>query len=210
MAITYPLALPSTRLPASIRLLARDVVGAGESPFSLSQQVQHFGGQRWEADVSIVPVERSGIYGDVAEEWVSWLLKLKGRYGTFLMGDPIGYVPRGTWAGSPQVAGAHAAGANTLSLDGFTAAATIKAGDYVQVGTGSLSRLHKALSDVTADGAGLATLDIWPNLREALLDNAAIVKTGAKGVWRLPSNERSWNIEPPRLYSIAFTCVEAL
>lgn len=206
MTISYPLSLPSSGF-RSIGLRVVDAVGVAESPFSFQADVQHFGGQHWEADIELPPLKRGG--SDEAEEWVAFLLSLKGRYGTFLMGDPAGATPRGTWAGSPKVLGAHAAGANTLALDGFTAAATVKAGDYVQVGTGSTTHLHKALADGTADGSGLLTLDIWPNLRAALADNDAIVKTSAVGLWRLASNTRRWDIGLAKFYGIRFVAVEA-
>lgn len=206
MSITYPLALPSQGF-AAITVYLNDVVGIGESPFSFSQQVQHLGGQRWEADVqypSLLDVT-------VIEAVIVFLASLKGLYGSFLMPvDPLRTTPRGTWAGAPVVNGPHAAGAATLALKAFTAGATVKAGDYVQVGTGSSSRVHKALADATASGGGAATLDIWPNLRAALADNAAIVTASPKCAWRLKSNLRRFDVARAQAYGIAFSCTEAL
>lgn len=205
MTITYPLALPSVNI-RGIRLYARNVVGVGQSPFTLTPQVQQHQGQRWEADIELPPLFRA----DDAEEWICFLQKLKGSYGTFLLRDTVSGTPRGAWAGSPLVVGAHAAQASAVNLDGLTAATTIKAGDYVQFGTGASSRLHKVLSDVTADGSGLATIDIWPNLREGLADNAAIVTSNAVGTFRLASNAVEWDIGIARVYGLRFAAVEAL
>lgn len=208
MTISYPLSLPSSRF-RSISLRAVDAVGVAESPFSFQPDVQHFGGQRWEADVEIPSPQRGDLYDEDAEEWVAFLLSLKGRYGTFLMGDPAGATPRGTWAGTPVVDGAHAVGESTLNLKTLTTGATIKKGDYVQTGTGSTAHLYKALNDVTVDGTGLAALDIWPNLRTTLADDDAIVSTSALGLWRLASNVRSWDIGLAKIYGIRFVAVEA-
>lgn len=203
MAITYPLTLP--RGIASITLIARDAVSVAESPFTLTQEVQQHQGQRWEADVRFVAGTRSNV-----EPLLAVLTALKGRYGTFYLSEPRAASPLGTWAGAPVVNGAHAAGASAVAVDGFSAGATVKAGDYIQFGTGSASRLHKVLQDAT-ESSGAMTLDIWPHLRSALLDNAAIVYQNATGVFRLASNERRWIVNPADIYEIgSFAAVEAL
>jgi len=204
VTISYPLSLPSTRF-AAISLRAVDVVGSGQSPFTLSEQFQRHAGQRWEADIQIPPMLRAE-----AEEWIAFLLSLKGRWGTFLLRDSVSGTPRGTWAGSPVVSGSHAAGAETLNLKSFSAAATVKKGDYLSLGSGASTRLHKALGDVTADGSGNAALDIWPALREALSDGAAVTSTNALGTFRLASNTRSWDIATAQIFGLRFTAVEAL
>lgn len=204
MTISYPLSLPSTGI-RSIRLTARDMVALGESPFTLSGQAQQHAGQRWEADIELPPMRR-----DDAEAWITFLLKLKGRYGTFLLRDTVSGTARGAWAGTPLVKGAHAAGASAVTLDGLTPATTVKAGDYLQFGSGLSTRLHKVLDDGAADGAGEITVDLWPNLRESLADNAAVVTGNALGLFRLASNERAWDIGLAQIYGLRFTAMEAL
>jgi hypothetical protein len=204
MAITYPLALPSTAIRA-ISLTAVDVIGAGQSPFTLTEQFQQHAGQRWEADIELPPMVRAD-----AEAWITFLLALKGRLGTFLLRDAVSGAPLGAWAGTPLVKGAHSAGASAVTVDGLTVATTIKAGDYIQFGSGASSRLHKVLIDTTANGSGEAVLDLWPNLREALSDNAAVVTSNAVGLFRLAANSRSWDIGLAQIYGLRFAAVEAL
>src|SRR5262245_25144876 len=142
MTISYPLTLPAQGY-AAVRLIARDVIGMAESPFTLTQQVQQHQGQRWEMDVRYPPMRDVS----VIEEVLVFLHKLKGRLGTFsAMVDPLRTV-RGTWVGNPNilVQGSHAANSSTISLHGIQLGATIKAGDYFQVG----SRVFKALVDGT-------------------------------------------------------------
>lgn len=203
MALTFPLSLPSVGL-RSIAFRAQSVVGLSESPFTLEQQLYEHQGEGWGADVKLPRMRRAD-----AEPWVAFLLGLRGIAGTFLMGDPINTSPRGTWAGSPKVLGAHAARVATIAMDGFTAAATVKAGDWFQTGTGANTHLHKVVLDATADGAGLLTLEIWPRTRAALADNDTFVTASPKGLWRLASNEREWSIELAQMYGLSFSCVEA-
>lgn len=205
MAITYPLTPPTEPGFSGVRITPRSVVSVSQSPFTGSQQVQQHQGQWWEAELSIGAMSRAH-----AEEWIAFLLSLNGRQGTFLLGDPVGAAPRGTISGTPQVNGAHSVRSATLAVKGLTVGTTLLAGDYFQVGTGATSRLHKNLVSVTADGGGLATLDIWPSLRTALSDSASIVTTNTKGLWRLASNEMPFDISAGIIYGVSFAAIEAL
>lgn len=209
MAISYPLSTPTNKTIAEIRLIARNVVGVSTSPFSFKQQTYQFSGQRWEADIQLPAMQR-----DNAEEWVAFLMSLYGQKGTFLLGDPLGATAQGsasTAAGTPVVNGASQTG-GTLAIDGLPASATnyLKAGDYIQLGTGATSQLYKVLTDASSNGSGEATLDIWPNLRSSPADDATVVVSNAKGVFRLNDNATSWDINRMALYGIAFGAVESL
>jgi len=205
MTISYPLTFPAVKGPRSISIRLTDVVGLQASPLSMEQTLYDWGGDMLAADVDLPPMKRAN-----AEEFVGFLWALRGVLGTFLMGDPAGATPRGTWAGAPLLAGAHAAGVRTLSVDGFSAAATGKRGDWLQFGSGASTRLHKVLEDFTADGAGLATVEIAPRLRAALADNAPLASSSCLGRWRLASNVREYTIELAQMYGLRFSCVEAL
>lgn len=206
MAVTYPLAIPTNKGLAKVRLTANNVVGVSQSPFTARQQVYKYTGQFWEADISLPPMKRAD-----AEYWISFLLKLNGSYGTFLLGDPNGATARGVATGTPLVNGANQTGADLIT-DGWTPNTTgiLKAGDYIQLGTGSTSLLHKVLDDVNSDGSGNATLTLWPDLRSAPSDNAAIVVSAPKGVFRLTAGQQSWDINEATFYGITFGAREAL
>lgn len=205
MTISFPVSLPTTLSPAAITITARSAVGQSISPFSMTQQVFEHQGEVWAAQIEMPPMVRAD-----AENWIAFLLSLRGVAGTFYMGDPSAKTPRGTWAGSPLVVGAHAARVRSVAVDGFTVGATGKAGDWIQFGSTTTSRLHKVLQDFTANGSGQATIEIWPALRDALSDNAAFVTTEPKGIWRLGSNERTWDVGRALIYGLRFACVEAL
>lgn len=209
MAITYPLSLPTVSGIRSIVLRTMNSVGVSRSPFTYKEQVFNYGGQMWEADITLPPMSR-----DDAEEWVSFIIKLKGQMGTFLLGDPSGATPRGSASstpGTPVVNGANQLGAE-LSIGGLPVSATgyLKAGDYVQIGTGSGSRLHKVLSDVNTDGSGNATLDVYPSLRNSPPDAQAVSVSDCKGVFRLSANVSSWSINEVVIYGVSFGAREAI
>lgn len=209
MAETYPLAFPTQTGIAQVQLIASDVVSVTESPFTLSQQVVRHAGARWSATINIPPVKRSD-----AEYWNSFLLRLRGQFGTFLVGDPNAATPRGSASstpGTPVVNGASQTGSD-LNIDGLPASATgyLKAGDYIQLGTGATSRLYKVLEDVNSNGSGQATLNLWPDLRSSPANDATVVVSGAKGLFRLAQNDASWSISNDGFYAITFSAVEAL
>lgn len=206
MSIVYPITLPSTPGARSVRIRARSRVGVTPSPFTGAQQAYAWPGRWLEADVVYPPMTRAE-----GEALVAALVSLNGREGTFHLGDPSGAVPRGLATGTPLVNGANAVRSKTLATKGWTAGVTgiLKAGDWVQAGSGTTRRLYKNLKDVNSDGSGLATLDIFPSLREALADGAALTVTSCQGTFRLAVNVTEWDIDEAVHYGLSFSCVEA-
>lgn len=205
MSISYPVAFPDLGIK-SMTIRAVSVVGMNQSPFTGQQQVYKHQGQWFEAEVTLPPMKRAD-----AEQIAAFLLKLNGRYGTFTLGDPANTAPRGVGTGTPLVYGASQTGGELIT-DGWTVSTTgiLKAGDWIQLGSGSATRLHKVLNDVNSNASGVASLDIWPNLRSSPADNAAITLISPKGQWRLSSNQSEYSIDEASIYGITFACVEAL
>lgn len=206
MSIVYPLSLPVTGLVARVTMRGRSIVGMSESPFSFAQQIYAHQGQRWEADVELPPLKEAA-----ADAWVAFLLSLNGREGTFLMGDPAKLAHRGVGGGTPLVKGAGQTG-QVLEIDGCPTSTVgwLVAGDMIQLGSGSTATLHKVLADVTTNGSGEASLDIWPRIRTAPSDNAAVTIINCVGRWRLAGNEAAWSVGHAKMYGIAFAAVEAV
>lgn len=202
MTITYPISFPAT--PGFTRFQPRHTaaVAVSASPFSFEQQVHAHQGQMWMFDVETAHMDRA-----LGEQWVAALMSLNGRQGTFYLSDPTGATPRGVATGTPLINGAGQTG-QTITTDGWTNSVTgiLRAGDYIQIG----SYLHKVLVDANSNGSGQATLEIWPRLRASPADNATIVVSACKGVFRLASNEMGYQILPPAIYRVAFSAVEAL
>lgn len=194
MAITYPVNTPTNIGVASITLMAENAVSISQSPFTYQQQIVAHQGQRWAASISLPPMKRQD-----AEPWVAFLLSLYGQVGTFLLSDPNCPAPRGT-ATAATLTGTANSTSPTITMTG-----TLLAGDYISLGSGSTTRLHKVVQDRSGNG----TIEIWPALRESVTD-AAVDLTEAKGRFRLKDNITQWNINEISSYGITFDCVEAL
>jgi hypothetical protein len=194
MAISYPLATPVITRHASVIFAADDAVAKDQSPFDYSESVQDWGGKKWRAEVQLPTMNAA-----CSSEWEAFLTALRGRYGTFLLGDPSRSAPRGT-ATSATISGA--AGAATVSV-GMTG--TLLASDMLQIGSGASARLYKVLVDQSGNGS----LEIWPNLRVAA-SSASAVLVNPKGVFRLSENSRGWSVSNFRWRRIAFSAEEVV
>jgi hypothetical protein len=199
MSISYPRSLPTHTGIRQVDFRAVNAVAVSRSPFTLSTQAHAYAGQMWQADVTLPPMKRAD-----AEQWVAWLVSLRGQFGTFLLGDPLSTAIRGT-ATSATISGS--AGANTVTAT-VSNGATLLAGDMFQLGTGSDSTLHKVLVDFTGTGSG-ANLEIWPALRKTR-SSAAADLTSPQGLFRLSSNETSWSVNEASAYGITFGAMEAI
>ena len=194
MALSYPLTQPTTIGIEQIELRAVNAVATSQSPFTYKQQIVSHGGQKWEASVNIPSVHR-----DKAAQWKALLVGLKGPVGTFLLGDPDYATPQGTVSSCTLTGNA---GNDTASV---VMTGTLKAGDYIQLGSDSSAKLHQVLLDQDGDG----TIEIWPSLRSDYT-GATVVFNSPKGVFRLANNVTSWSINNASTYGISFEAVEAV
>ena len=194
MALSYPLATPTSIGIESIELRAVNAVATSQSPFTYKQQIISHGGQKWEASVNIPSVHR-----DKAAQWKALLVGLKGPVGTFLLGDPDYATPQGTVSSCTLTGNAGGESASVVMTG------TLLAGDYIQLGSGSAAKLHQVLLDQDGDGS----LEIWPSLRSDYTSETVIFNA-TKGVFRLANNVTSWSINNASTYGISFEAVEAV
>jgi len=192
--ITMPSSPAFTQSSWSIK---RSVAGS-RSPFSGHEQVYEYSMACWQATVTLPPMKRSQ-----AGAWQAFFLKLRGRANTFLMGDPDGQSNIGTATTVSITSGTHAIGDTTipLTLDG-----TLKAGDYVQFGTGASSQLHM----IVADRSGSGTATIEPSLKVAISTSTTASISDTTAVMRMDSNDLGWDADHVSKYGFSFSCTEAL
>jgi hypothetical protein len=232
VTITYPLSFPETIGLTDAVLRMKTAVSMNESQFSYIQQVYAWSGERWEVDVSLPLMTR-----DQAEEYKSFFAKLRGKYGTFTIYVPSCKTNRGdyqevtkqletisgdtltTISGdnlytsiTTPYAYSGTAGSRTLVITGLKQSTTgaLIAGDYIQIGTGSNTRLYKILNTVNSNSNGQATVDIFPALRKTVTDGDDIVFENPKGLFRLSSNVTEFVSDYNNLFSLSFSAVEAI
>tara|TARA_R110000824_G_scaffold31490_4_gene102414 strand:+ start:788 stop:1414 length:627 start_codon:yes stop_codon:yes gene_type:complete len=206
MAYTYPddTVIPTTGFTNSNWKLNR-AVSVSTSPFTGESQTYEYDKAIWSATVSLPPMRR-----DVAALWQAFFMKLHGRAGSFLLGDPDAKTAQGSITGDVTVTNAKAIGIDAIIL---TVAASnngtvvFKAGDYVQFGTQGNSRLYMIVDNATASGSRV-TINIEPPLKLAISAGATVDYTAPQCVMRMDNNDLGWDANHISTYGISFSCTE--
>lgn len=193
MSFTYPLSFPSAFNPSDFTIDPRNHAAVNSSPFSGKQHVQDHAGEMLHISFSLSPRDRAQ-----ADEYTSFLFKLRGVVGTFTMSVPGSEMPRGSISGTPKVDGAGQKG-NLIKIKDLSPSQTgvLLQGDYLQIGT----QLVKNLSSVDADEDGKATIEIVPGIRTETVDNEGVIYNHPKGVFKLKKNSNPIRITHPNLRS---------
>ncbi len=202
---SYPLTLPTVTGIKTQNFGLTRTISVSQSPFTKQEQVYQHEGEQWKATFTLPPMKK-----DSASIWLAFLMSLRGRRGTFKMGDQDRKTIQGTATGTVLVNGAAQTG-NAINLDGFTAsrANVFLAGDYIQIN----SYLYMVTANVTANGSGEATVYVEPSLRtgiEAINDNTTVLYSNTTTVMRLDTNFTNWDSNHVSVYGISFACSEAL
>jgi len=145
--------------------------------------------------------------------WQGWFGSMRGKLGTFQLGDPAHHLPLGSPSGSPVLVANQLVGTTIINTSGWTPSTSnlLAVGDQIQIGY----RLHmvcgsSAGGQVNSDGSGNAQIEIWPSLRDAYTSAQAIITSGTTGLWMLDSNERGWMVSAQDLLvTISFKAAEA-
>ena len=194
MAITYPRNPPDPFNLSRLSLTGVSAVSRNTSPFTLQTQQYNHAGQAWLGSVDCPPMARAD-----AEEMLAFLLA--AQRGTFLFQDYANTAPRGSITGASVLTVSSAtANSTTLTMINTGGSGSFAVGDWLQISTS----LYKVIK---ADGTGLI-VDVFPVLRKSYAATTSIVKTNAKGVFRLAQPTTEWSIELASVYGISFSIVE--
>ena len=202
---SYPLTLPTVTGITTQNWGLERVVAVTESPFTNQEQVYEHEGAQWRATFTLPPMKKES-----AAVWLAFLMSLRGRRGTFKIGDQDRKTIQGVATGTILVNGDAQTG-NAINLDGFANSTNnvFKAGDYIQIN----SYLYMVSADVNSDASGEATVYVEPSLRtgiEAINDDTTVVYSNTTTVMRLDSNELNWDTNNVSVYGISFACSEVL
>lgn len=194
--------LPTSPGIRAVTITQNSTVGASESPFTGQMQTQEWSRQFWQAQVTLPRMTRAQ-----AANWIAGLVSLRGMAGTFMLGDPAGKTPRGAALGTPLVSG-NANGGSSILTKGWTpnTANVLLRADWMQIE----NHLYMILSDENADGAGVASFDIWPDLQTTPQDGTPIIVSSAQGIFRLAGNQTSWDIDEAITVGLQFNAMSVI
>lgn len=204
--LTWPTLSGNANAPRTWDFGLRSSTQVSVSDLSGYVQTVELPGARWTANGGYAPLER--VDAAVMEVFFAQLRGQANRANVPVFGRRS---PRGTWAGSPTVN--NEVGSPTLSqtgttlyLAGFTAAATVKKGDYFNIGSGGELKIITA--DGTADGSGLLQVSLEPPIRTAPAHGVAIVSTNCTCLMMLSDPHSKWGMKEGGFTDFAFDFVE--
>jgi hypothetical protein len=205
MAISYPITLPTAQGFTRVTIVPQSAVAVYGSPFTGQQQIFQHPLQMLMATIELPPMKR-----ERAAVVVAAMMSLHGQRGTFIFGDPAWYFPQGVGTGTPTINGASQTG-NTISTTGWTVSTTgiLKAGDWIQIGSGSTMQLCMVTVDASSNGSGVASLELFPRVRTAFASGTAITVTSPKGVWRLTAQPSFLHDVDTMTRGLVFEAMEA-
>jgi len=157
---SYPLTFPTNVGVQTQRFSLVRTVAVSSSPFTGQDQVVQHEGEFWTTQIKFPPMLKVN-----AAPIIAFLLQLRGRRGTFALGDQDRKTIQGVATGTIRVNGASQTG-NQVALDGFANSTNnvFKAGDYIQIN----SYLYMVTEDVNSNGSGEANVKIEPALRQGI------------------------------------------
>lgn len=197
MSVSYPVDFPTALTESFIQKMSMRIVNSTavqESPYTYNQKVNHFGGARWEAEVTLRPLSHSE-----ALRFKAFFASLRGRLGTFMLGNPLDVAGSNDTL-SMETLGAIGDDTITVTVTGFN----MEAGQTFQFGN------HLYMMFLSVDSGVTATRAITPPLRSNISADQDAVLDEPKGKWRLSSNVFEFDIDKAGMYSFTFSCVEAL
>ena len=108
---TYPISMPTNVGFVSSNWKLERQVAVTESPFTGQQSIYEYSKALWKGTFTLPPMKRSD-----ASQWQSFFLKLHGRKGTFLAGDPDAKSIQGAASGTITTTSALSIGDDTVPI----------------------------------------------------------------------------------------------
>lgn len=195
MALSYPLDFPTINGKTIVQDLTMRLVQSAavtQSSTSFVQQIQNFGNARWEAEITIRPLNL-----EEAKVFQTFLSSLRGTVGTFYFGDP------------QQTITSNVPVCTAYSLNGRDNLSIVNSSNHaVAAGTqfGYANGLHILLEDAPANTT--TSCEITPPTRNAIPGTFSLDFTYPQAQWRLASNDIEWRIGRESLHSFTLACIE--
>ncbi len=170
-----PLEMPASPAQRELEWVPESAVSRSQSPFTLSEQVVAWPGQRRRAVLKMPPMTIQD-----AQAWQAFFEDLNGAEGTFYLSDATFARVQEIDLGTPEMDGPHSAGPLIKTRAWRPNRQLFRKGQFCEIA----GRLRRVLSDVYSDGDGNAVFKVWPYCRN-LPDAQAIYWQNPRGVFRL-------------------------
>ena len=172
-----PIALPSSPGAREISWVMDSAVSRSMSPFTLTEQVYEWPGQRWAVVMKLPAMSQAD-----ALAWQAFFADINGAAGTFWIPESTFLHTAETDFGTPELAGDHTAGPSVNTRGWNANQLVLTKGQKIEIG----GRIRQVVADVYSDETGLAVVKCWPHCRD-LSDELPVIWYQPKGVFRARS-----------------------
>lgn len=149
------------------------------SPYTQGMQVTDLLADYWAITMDLPPGTDPIIGGQIE----AFFDRLKGAANRIVLWNLRRPAPLGTMRGTPTLSASAAQLANTASIQ-TTAGATLLAGDMIGIG----GQLVRSMTDTTANGSGVMSVEFAPRLRSAQSSGASVTWDKPTSTFVLTSN----------------------
>jgi hypothetical protein len=170
-----PLEMPDRPGTVEMTWVQDSVVSGAVSPFTLTEQVYAWPGQRWSVVLKLPSMQQED-----ALAWQAFFAELNGREGTFWVKETAHIRERSVGYGTAELDGPHVSGSKVSTRGWTPSMRVLRKGQKIEIG----QRLRLVLDDVYSDDAGKAQVRCWPHCRD-LPDSLRVEWCGPRGVFRL-------------------------
>jgi len=131
----------------------------------------------------------------------AFLAGKQGGKDSFSITPPVISSSTGNATGTLRANGAHAAGDNTIAMDGISG--TVKAGDFIKFA--SHTKVYMVVSDFSS-----GTMTIEPALHEAVANDEAVTFNSVAFTMRVTNDVQQFKLSGYEQYQIEIDLVEAI
>lgn len=180
-----PIAIPERPGNREVSFVMDSAVARSASPFSLTEQVYVWPGQKWRCIMKLPAMAATD-----ALAWQAFFADLNGMAGTFWVHDVPFIRPTEIDFGLPELDGAHVSGPIVKTRGWNPLMRVLFRGQKIEVG----GRLRQVMADTYSDSGGKAEIRCWPACR-GLADALPVEWQDPKGVFRASSvPEFTWDV----------------
>jgi len=169
------------------------------------RQARQIDGQRFTLRLQFPPMTRTEFAPIIA-----FIMKQRSQLESFTYVPATVSTTRGSASTTISVNGSHAAGDNTITVDGMgnNLTGVLKAGDFVRF-TGQ-TKVYMVVEDLNSNGSGAGTLTIEPPIRSALSDNTVLIYNNVDFTVGLTTDIQEFSIGTENYFQYEVDLIEVL